>query len=202
MEISNVAHISADRAKALPTQHRWCAIVVLRLGVWFFTSLEANAQILWGDSFKYDNGGINPTVATNDVGTVVEVLNGGFGVGPLWYRVGQRSGSAIQWGNSAKYDNGGLNPMVALTSDGTVVEVHNGGAGASPLWYRVGRVNGSRKQWGDSTKYDHGEVNPSVTTNGLRTIVGSESARFGIAWVRSADQRSNGAIALNTITVG
>jgi len=118
---------------------RW-AIVVLTFSLCTLTSFEANAQILWGDSAKYDDGGLNPRVASNGVRTVVEVHNGGDGVGPLWYRMGQLSGSTIQWGDSAKYDNGGLNPAVAMNVNGTVIEVHNGGAGAGPLWYRVGRI--------------------------------------------------------------
>src|SRR5262245_22536457 len=82
---------------------RWrSAIVVVAFSLCTVTSFEADAQVLWGDSAKYDDGGLNPTVAINNVGTVVEVHNGGSGVGPLWYRVGQRGGSTIQWGNSAK----------------------------------------------------------------------------------------------------
>src|SRR4029450_8664133 len=107
------------------SRHGGWAIVVFAFSLCTLTSFEANAQVLWGDSAKYDDGGRNPTVAITNVGTVVEVHNGGSGGGPLWYRVGQRSGLTIQWGKSAKYDDGGLNPTVAVTNDGTVVEVHN-----------------------------------------------------------------------------
>src|SRR5215831_5576315 len=86
-------------------------------------SVSGYAQtIQWADSFQYDHGGLNPAVAINNGGLVVEVHNGGAGAGPLWYRVGQRSGSTIQWGDSAQYDNG-HNPAVAVNENGNVVDV-------------------------------------------------------------------------------
>jgi hypothetical protein len=165
--------------------YRW-AIVLLVFSLCTLTSLEANAQILWGDSAKYDDAGVDPTVATNNAGTVVEVHNGGAGVGPLWYRVGQKSGSTIQLGDSAKYDNAGLNPSVGMNDDGTVVEVHNGGAGVGPLWYRVGRLSGSTIQWGDSAQYDNSGRDPTVAINSVGTVVEVHNGGAGVGplWYR------------------
>jgi hypothetical protein len=163
---------------------RW-AVILLTFSLCMLTSFEAKAQILWGDSAKYDNGGLNPTVVINNTGTIVEVHNGGAGVGPLWYRVGQLSGSTIQWGDSAKYDNGGLKPAVAI-NDTNVVEVHNGGAGVGPLWYRVGQLSGLTIQWGDSAKYDNGGLNPGVGMNDNGTIIEVHNGGAGVGplWYR------------------
>src|SRR6516165_2014277 len=77
-------------------------------------ALSRGAEVPWGNSVQYDNG-LNPKAAT-DGSTVVEVHNAGYGVGPLWYRVGQANFSfkSIQWGNSVRYDYG-MNPSVAIS---------------------------------------------------------------------------------------
>jgi hypothetical protein len=90
-------------------------------------------------AMPYDNG-LNPTVAVTLANSLapVEVHNGGYGAGPLWYHVGYFTvASTINWGNSAPYDNG-MNPCVAGGGYGTLVEVHDAVNGAGPLWYRVG----------------------------------------------------------------
>jgi hypothetical protein len=118
--------------------------------------------------------------------TVVEVHNGGNGIVPLWYRVGQLGDPTIQWGNSLEYDAHGNNPSVAL-SGSTVVEVHNGADGAGPLWYRVGLANPSSKtiQWGNRFEYEASGFNPSVALSGSTVIeVHNAGAEVGPLWYR------------------
>jgi hypothetical protein len=98
----------------------------------------SSKTIQWENSVRYDNG-LNPTVAitlSNGL-ALVEVHNGGYGAGPLWYHVGYFTVAGIHWGASAQYDNSGMNPCVAGGAYGEVVEVHDGVDGAGPLWYRV-----------------------------------------------------------------
>jgi hypothetical protein len=151
---------------------------------------------IWGNSVPYDNG-LNPKAAT-DGSTVVEVHNGWYGVGPLWYRVGQvnTSNNTIQWGNSIRYDNG-LNPSVAI-SGWTVVEVHNAIAGVGPLWMRIGQVDTASNtiKWGNNNnafRYDNG-MNPSVAIYGSNVVeVHNAIAGVGPLWMRigQVDTASN-----------
>jgi hypothetical protein len=142
---------------------------------------------IWGNSVPYDNG-LNPKAAT-DGSTVVEVHNGWYGVGPLWYRVGQvnTSNNTIQWGNRIRYDNG-LNPSVAI-SGWTVVEVHNAIAGVGPLWMRIGQVDTASNtiRWGNNNnafQYDNG-MNPSVAIYGSNVVeVHNGTAGVGPLWYR------------------
>ena len=104
------------------------------------------STITWNDSHQYDNG-FNPSVALAG-NIVVEVHNGTFGVGPLWYRMGKLNGGTITWSDSHKFDSYSTNPSVSAavtytTNDNAiavldVVEVHNSNAYAGPLWFRDG----------------------------------------------------------------
>jgi hypothetical protein len=114
---------------------------------------------------QYDTG-VAPAVAI-DGNTVVEVHQGGEGVGPLWYRVGTVTGSQINWSDSYQYDTG-VTPAVA--ADGNiVVEVHGRGDAARSLWYRVGTLNGPQINWSESYQYDVGGF-PAVATIGNTVI--------------------------------
>jgi len=150
-------------------------------------ALSRGAEVPWGNSVQYDNG-LNPKAAT-DGSTVVEVHNAGYGVGPLWYRVGQANFSfkSIQWGNSVRYDYG-MNPSVAI-SGSTVVEVHNAFAGVGPLWMRIGQVDTASNtiKWGNNNnafQYDKG-MNPSVAISGSNVVeVHNAFAGVGPLWYR------------------
>jgi hypothetical protein len=135
-------------------------------------------KIDWADeSHDYDNG-VNPSVAINDDGLVVEVHKSQGASNALWYRVGNVEGNEIKWRNndtSAEYSRG-VNPSVAITNSGLVVEVHQSQS-HDTLWYSVGKVEGDIINWKNNREsykfaipieYDRG-VNPSVaiTNSGL-----------------------------------
>jgi M6 family metalloprotease-like protein len=135
----------------------------------------------WGPSVSYDRG-LNPAVAYR-FPNAVEVHQGGPGVGPLWYHVGNGKGQTIQWGQSIPYDNG-LNPAVAL--DGTrVVEVHQGAADVGTLWYHVGTVRPDLTiKWGPSIAYDSG-LNPAIAMSGTQIVeVHQAGSGVGPLWSR------------------
>jgi hypothetical protein len=80
--------------------------------------------------------GYQPSVAVSGP-TIVEVHQGGTGVGPLYYHTGGlQSDGTVQFApDSFTYDTGIL-PRVAV-SGGTILEVHQIGTGVGPLYYHT-----------------------------------------------------------------
>ena len=127
------------------------------------------ALINWGNGHNYDSG-IQPAVAMNDHGVIVEV-HVSQNQQTLWYHVGVRGqGNTIDWGDSHEYDCG-VRPHVAISNSGVVVEVHQSQI-HSTLWYHVGTVDTVTKtiSWGPSKKYDDGET-PAVAINDKGMVV-------------------------------
>jgi hypothetical protein len=118
--------------------------------LWYRIGNVVNDTIDWyGGSQNYDQGGSNPQIAVaylKDTYAVVEVHNGGSGLGELWYRTGTLDfinsvAPVIHWNQSEPFETSGLNPSVALFGDGTVVVVDNEtGTPGGPLRYRIGYV--------------------------------------------------------------
>jgi hypothetical protein len=134
--------------------------------------------ISWGDSHKYDDFGMNPSLGvqpcyTSTNGgqscgiTVVEVHNGSQGFGLMWYRVGNLSGGTeINWGDSYPCDSG-WNPKVTLWGS-TLIEVHNGTRDTGPMWFHTGSFyGGTTVTWDPSHQYFPSGYNPSVALNGF-----------------------------------
>jgi hypothetical protein len=134
-----------------------------------------NRRIEFSDRHHYDSG-LNPCVALDSRGVVVEVhhaplgipIDLAFGVPPreeLWYHVGQLDLSAkkIDFGGSHKYDKGEEKPHVILAEDGQLVEVHKS-QNDSGLWFNYGRVDVAKKKIeleqpnGDAVKYGKGRA--------------------------------------------
>jgi hypothetical protein len=130
--------------------------------------------------------GVRPSVAGDSWG-LVEVHQGGTGVGPLWSSTGSPqvpsspgSSGSVHWTASQQYDYG-MNPSVAVGSTkapsgvflGTpvVIEVHQGGSGAGPLWYRTGLRPSGGVSWKSSHEYDVYGAFPSVAANDGGTVV-------------------------------
>ncbi|MCP2323252.1 hypothetical protein HDA40_001759 [Hamadaea flava] len=112
--------------------------------------------------------GVNPAVAINDSGQVVEVHDSGHGT--LWYWTGQvQSDWTVTWLTHGRYDTGS-NPVVALTDSGILVEVHQSPSAAA-LWYRLGHVEpGGQLTWQvPSTSLMKGS-HPSLKWTGARIL--------------------------------
>ena len=140
--------------------------------------------ITWGEDYKFEDEGINPTVAVNAKGQVVEIHKGGYA--SLLYRVGVVDAATrkISWGPRRSFDTG-LVPSVALNDDGVVVEVHHcpeddmaagltfGLTLKNDLWYHVGVIDMDEKKikWGDSHKYDKGDYDNGVAINNNNMVV-------------------------------
>lgn len=122
--------------------------------------------IAFGDSKRYDNG-VDPSVALNDDGVVVEVHQGDRGnIFNLYYKVGEVNPSTkrIDFGGSEKYTTG-RGPSVALNNHNVVVETHSGSL-SSELWARAGVVDrgNSTISFGPGVKYTEG-LTPSIAIN-------------------------------------
>lgn len=128
-------------------------------------------EVCWGNAIEYDDG-IQPSVAMNNSGVVVEVHEAKkLSSSTLRYRVGgQGKGNTIDWGSGHDYDSGTA-PCVAINDSGVVVEVHKS-QGDGTLSYLVGQVDFERKVivWGPSHKYDKG-MTPSVAINNTGRFV-------------------------------
>lgn len=136
---------------------------------------DNGGTITWNNPAVYDpNGGFNPQIAVgvleDDTTVVVEVHNGGNGVGPLWYRTGivNFSANTISWNDSHEFDSYSTNPSVAVFSDGTVIEVHNDNdTPGGPLWYRYGTLNLALEGLNETINY------PTITFSASATTYGS-----------------------------
>jgi len=97
--------------------------------------IQANGTLQWASSASSYDTGAYPSVAVSGP-TIVEVHQGGTGVGPLWYHSGGiESNGDAQFGVASSYDNGEV-PRVAVAGP-TILEVHQGGTGVGPLWYHT-----------------------------------------------------------------
>lgn len=144
-------------------------------------TLNDNAIEWWGDDEKYDSG-VQPNVAINDYGVIVEVHKSQ-AHDQLYYRVGKLNGQSIKWGKSRDYEKGSK-PSVAITNSGLVVTVHQSDEHAK-LSYKVGRINGDSINWSNSIPYQDG-VNPSIAiTDDGRLIEVHESQGVTGLWQMS-----------------
>jgi hypothetical protein len=102
--------------------------------------------------------GVNPAVAMDSRGNVVEVHDSGSGT--LWYWTGRYDGGRVTWLRHGRYDTG-VTPAVTMDDNGNVVEVHKS-KDHDTVWYRVGRLQTSGEiSWSASHQYDNG-VLPTV----------------------------------------
>ncbi|MFH1159549.1 MAG: hypothetical protein V1733_01195 [bacterium] len=157
------------------------------------------ATVTWTGEYNHDNG-INPDVAVNTAGYVVEVHQSQNNYNELWYNTGKLSpdGKSIQWfsvsTSSRNYDTG-ENPSVAITDGNIVVEVH-GSENNSDLYYRTGTLDISNGviNWLQHKKHDIGET-PSVAINTDNMVVEVHQAHYSDKlWYNVGTMNTNGTI--------
>lgn len=102
--------------------------------------------VLTGDedgqlAYRRDRG-LDPAIAINDHGQVVEVHQSESNSDDMWLWTGQvEADGSIRWMHHADYDTGNA-PSVAINNDGLIVEVHEDpDFNDNNLWYRVGRLD-------------------------------------------------------------
>lgn len=148
-------------------------------GILFFTQANIDCPNMVASTFtspsQYDVG-FNPTLASDQVGHLVEVHQASNGSGDLWYRTGfQNANGNVTWNNSVWYDHDGLNPTVAVATNGFVVEVHQGTG--NNLWYHYGYLTstGISQGFQNSGSVGIAGTNPSVaiSTNRCSNIAPS-----------------------------
>lgn len=102
--------------------------------------------VLTGDedgqlAYRRDRG-LDPAIAINDLGQVIEVHQSESNSDDMWLWTGQvQADGSIQWMHHADYDTGNA-PAVAINNDGLIIEVHEDPDwNDNNLWYRVGRID-------------------------------------------------------------
>jgi hypothetical protein len=133
-------------------------------------------NIVWDsgkDPIPYDRG-INPHIAINDSGQVIEVHQVAAKEYLLHYRRGTLGPTSINFQPSVRYDNEGKQPAVSLTNNGKVIEVHTHQYNTA-VFSRVGYFNANdpeRVDW--SSSVDIGDIRfniyPAVTTNNIQAL--------------------------------
>lgn len=122
--------------------------------------------------YMWDTG-VNPAVAANDAGWVVEVHEspgGPTALRTLWYWTGRRrrtGDGGVEWMHHGQFDRG-TTPAVALNNAGLVVEVHRSGVHRT-LWARTGQLHAKTGAiaWSPAAeRYDKG-VEPTVAFDSL-----------------------------------
>jgi len=100
--------------------------------------------VRWGPSYEYD-GGVQPSVAITENGTVVEVHKSQFETS-LWRRVGYINGDKITWAiGSEQFDRGKL-PVVAVNPVNNTFEHSHEGESTYTLWYSNAKL-WDRSNW-------------------------------------------------------
>lgn len=131
-------------------------------------------NIIWDtgkDAIHYDRG-INPHIAINDNGQVIETHQVAAKEYLLHYRRGTLSHTGIDFQNSVRYDNDGKQPAVTLTNSGKIIELHTKN---DSVLSRTGTLNAndpSRVDWSASVDigYLRYNVYPAVTTNNIGVL--------------------------------
>lgn len=145
-----------ETSNALPWNHK----------LYYKVGQVNGTTIDWGGDDDYDSG-VQPSVAINDFGDVVEVHKSQT-YNTLWYRVGKINGKSIEWSASHEYDKG-VTPTVTINNHGQIIAVHKSQS-HDKLWYRVGTLAGSKIEWGPSRQYQDG-ANPSIAITNEGTLV-------------------------------
>ena len=124
---------------------------------------------------KYD-AGVNPHIALNKWGEVVEVHEVG-AERLLHYRRGILSGTMVNFEASQRYDSNGTQPAIVLLDNGLVVELHGASVGGFiGLYARTGTFspsNQDRIEWSDSVKIgleNSSAIYSAVASNGRYAI--------------------------------
>jgi hypothetical protein len=131
--------------------------------------------IVWdtGDYGQKYADGINPHIAINDNGEVVEVHQASAGDYKLHYIRGKLNANSIEFNKSQpRYNDNGQRPAVALLNDGYLVEVHDNG---SSVYYRTGLLDSkdaSKIDWSKTQSIPNGKSleSNSVSSNGYYAV--------------------------------
>jgi hypothetical protein len=156
-------------------------------------------------AYRRDRG-VQPAIAINGSGQVIEVHNSEANGDDLWLWTGQvGEDGRIDWMRHSKYDTG-EHPAVALNDDGLIVEVHEDpDSGDDDLWYRVGRLGpDSEVQWsttnGQHFPGDDQGRNPSVAFvdpagTAVREVHQSQGSDQHWYWLAPSVDEASGTIA-------
>jgi hypothetical protein len=131
-------------------------------------------SIVWDsgkDAVQYDRG-VNPHIAINDNGQVIEVHQVGAKEQLLHYRRGSLYSTSIDFLDSVRYDNNGRQPAVTLTNNGKVVETH---IYKDSVYARTATYDAndpSRVVWSDSVEISKERFNnyPAITNNNIQVL--------------------------------
>lgn len=126
-------------------------------------------DIVWDtgkDAVPYDRG-VNPHIAINDSGQVIESHQTAANEHLLHYRRGTLNADSITFQESVRYENDGTQPAVALTNTGKIIELH---VQNYAMFSRTGNLNvndPARVDWSNSINIGHMRYNyyPAITTN-------------------------------------
>jgi hypothetical protein len=131
-------------------------------------------NIVWDtgkDAIQYDRG-INPHIAINDNGQVIEIHQVAAKEYLLHYRRGTLNSTSINFQPSTRYDNNGQQPAVTLTNGNKVIELH---ASNNAVFSRTGNLNAndpSRVDWSTSVEISDLRFNvyPAIANNNIESL--------------------------------
>jgi len=131
-------------------------------------------NIVWDTgsaAIPYDKG-VNPHIAINDNGQVIEAHQTGANDKYLHYRRGTYTSSTINFQTSERYDNSATQPAVALSNSGRVFELH---IQNNSVFARTGILNANdpgRVDWSNSMDLGTMRFNnyPAAATNNNQAI--------------------------------
>lgn len=151
----------------------------------------SGSSITWRGAGQQYDVGANPAIAMWG-SRLIEVHQGSYGAGTLWYRTGTVVPNAgVVWdGNAQPYDTG-ANPAIAMYG-ANVFEVHQATTGVGALWNRNATIatNGA-VHWGSSALYDTG-INPTIAANSVGVVEVHQATTNGTLWQHTGAFDANG----------
>ncbi|HWW62292.1 MAG TPA: hypothetical protein VN181_13050, partial [Thermoanaerobaculia bacterium] len=150
----------------------------------------------FGLGYDFD-GGVDPGVAINENGLVLEVHKneGGWS---LYARTGNLEDATIAWNdtgsNRGSYTSGS-EPACAMNRYGDIVEVHKREVG-DKLYAMYGKASGTSITWGDSNDYDGDGHLPAVALNDSGRCVSvfqknTNQVRYCVGSIDTGDEEVN-----------
>jgi hypothetical protein len=124
-------------------------------------------DIVWvsGSAGLYYDSGVNPHIAMNKAGNVVE-MHQVTGESLLHYRRGVLKGNGINFYGAPRYSSNASNPAVALTDFALALAIDTGGGRLESSAGYLNPNDPNKVDWQSTQKVDYQGFNPGIATNG------------------------------------
>ena len=130
----------------------------------YYTGQLSGTSITWANPLGLSarNTGVDPAIALNEAGRVVEVHKSEGAKNTLWWQVGEFEGTSLKWSTANPLpSSSGITPSVAINNNGLVVAVWRGSQ-SQELYYVIGQQVENKQAKGDTIKWTINWFSPTT----------------------------------------